>query len=315
MNFLNNLTEVMAKNDIFPKGTIDPFCKKVQRFKHASLPKKGEIIFLFIHLDQNGNPAGATFGDWRNREEFVTWWNVKDKNNDQINIEEKAKRKILREEAIRIETYEKELLKNKAIHLATQEWNNSVWAIEKDPPHPYLKTKRILPYEAKITKDERLMIPIHDSSNKIQSYQYISNDGFKKFVTNTSFKDGSLQLGKVLNQDLPIRICEGYATGCSIYEVTREPVVIAFNSSNLKSIAMQVSRKFISNPIIICGDNDQFTQNNQGLECALSAAKAVNGTICMPSFQEKHFIHKPTDFNDLFCLEGVDEAEKQLCFL
>jgi len=54
------------------------------------------------------------------------------------------------------------------------------------------------------------------------------------------------------------------------------------------------------------------TSNNDniGVKNAIVAAQAVNAKLVIPQF--KNLSTKPTDFNDLMCLEGADEVRRQL---
>jgi len=62
--------------------------------------------------------------------------------------------------------------------------------------------------------------------------------------------------------------------------------------------------------IVIAADNDQYTDNNPGVTKAKEAAEAVNAKIVHPEFSDTST--KPTDFNDLFQLEGIETVKSQL---
>lgn len=107
-----------------------------------------------------------------------------------------------------------------------------------------------------------------------------------------------------------IYISEGLVTALTIYEVTGETSVVAFNCNNLGNVAKSVREKYPGSKIIIVADNDQWTKGNPGKTKAIEAAKSVEGKVVMPSFQDTS--SKPTDFNDLYCLEGSEEVKEQI---
>lgn len=105
-------------------------------------------------------------------------------------------------------------------------------------------------------------------------------------------------------------ICEGYATGASIHEATGHAVAVAFDSGNLKPVAEALRRKYPETKLIICADNDQWTEGNPGTTKAKEAAEAVGAAIVCPSFTDVST--KPTDFNDMVRLSGIESVKSAL---
>lgn len=58
----------------------------------------------------------------------------------------------------------------------------------------------------------------------------------------------------------PLLVCEGFATGPSLYECTRHAVAIAFDCSNLRAVALALRAKYVDVVQLIAGDNDAFTE-------------------------------------------------------
>ncbi|MCG7587149.1 hypothetical protein [Photobacterium sp. OFAV2-7] len=81
------------------------------------------------------------------------------------------------------------------------------------------------------TLNNCIVILVFSSTNELQSLQVITSDGTKFFL-----KSGKLDGGRfTLNGDnAVVYICEGFATGVSIHEVTGSSVVIAFNAGGLE---------------------------------------------------------------------------------
>ena len=109
---------------------------------------------------------------------------------------------------------------------------------------------------------------------------------------------------------IQIIIAEGIATGTSIYQATRIATVVCFTANNIESVSISIKNKYPNTQIIIAGDNDQFNQINTGKYKAELAANTINAKTVFPVF--KDLSTKPTDFNDLHCLEGLSAVKKQI---
>ena len=62
--------------------------------------------------------------------------------------------------------------------------------------------------------------------------------------------------------------------------------------------------------IIFCADDDRWKDGNPGITKAKAAAEKIGATVVIPKF--KDLATKPTDFNDLHKLEGIDAVRQQL---
>ena len=138
------------------------------------------------------------------------------------------------------------------------------------PEHPYLRRKQVLPYGLKQSGD-KLVIPLKDTNGKIWSLQYIYPDGIKQFHPGGRIKGSFYTIGDI--QDKVI-LCEGYATGASIYQATGLPVVVAFNVGNLEAVLLALRKKNPKLKIIIGADNDykENAQTNVGHDVAMRLA-------------------------------------------
>ena len=183
--------------------------------------------------------------------------------------------------------------------------------------HPYLFRKQVASYNLRYNvKTNGLVIPLYDDNGKIWSLQYINEAGEKKFLFGGRKKGCYFGISKPLNNKL--LVCEGYATGASLFKATGIGVAIAFDAGNLKPVCEALSKKYPNLEIFICADNDQFNEVNVGVNKANEAAHAINAKVIIPQF--KDLSTKPTDFNDLYILEGKDAIcryfmsdEKQQC--
>ncbi len=167
----------------------------------------------------------------------------------------------------------------------------------------YLKIKKIGSHGLREYKGN-LVVPAYDQDGKLWTLQFISATGEKRFLAGGRKKGCYFTIGLLDNAD-KIFICEGYVTGATIYECTdKKPVVVAFDANGLKSVSQIISKKIPSAKIIICADNDCYHENNfnPGVEKAKEAALSIGAQVAIPKFKDT--TTHPTDFNDLYVLEG-----------
>src|ERR1019366_8915900 len=131
--------------------------------------------------------------------------------------------------------------------------------------------------------DGALIVRLPDSARELQSLQFISGVGEKRFLPGGAVAGCYFAIvgSGDKNKDV-IVISEGFATGASCHEATGRPVAIAFDASNLLKVATAVLGKFPAAQIIIAADNDVGSGRNTGLEEAQSAAAAVYGLVAVP---------------------------------
>ena len=88
--------------------------------------------------------------------------------------------------------------------------------------------------------------------------------------------------------------------------------MVAFDAGNLEPVISSLKKSYPNARITIAADHDQWTKTNKGLEEAHKTSKKHHCSVVYPTFRSEHDALKPTDFNDLHCLEGVAELSKQL---
>jgi len=179
--------------------------------------------------------------------------------------------------------------------------------------HKYLTDKRVENHGLRLTSTNNLMIPLHTiikSSDtgllvsRIRSLQYIFPDGSKKFASGGEVR-GNIFLIGVEHHLLPtletLVICEGYATGSSIYEATGLPCAVVF-SANFCLTATTRLRAITNSKFLLALDNDT---SGVGEKCANEVASAVsNCMVRLPSVIG--------DFNDLANAKGKDQLKLEL---
>ncbi len=176
--------------------------------------------------------------------------------------------------------------------------------------HPYLVRKHIEAHGVKIDRAGRLVVSVSNQVGEILSYQTIDADGVKRFLKGGKIDGGFFELR---GSRKIIFVGEGFATCASIHEATGYTVMVAFDCGNLAKVAKSAKEMFPGSRIVIGADNDQWTEGNPGIAKGRAAAALVFGEIVYPSFSESDMTdNKPTDFNDLHCLQGLDAVREQI---
>lgn len=175
--------------------------------------------------------------------------------------------------------------------------------------HEYLTKKQVKNYGLKLFMD-KIVIPLQDINGKIWSFQYISPNGAKHFRSGGRKNGCFYPLGDLKNSST-IYICEGYATAATIHNtISISPSVVAFDAGNLYAVTEAIRKKYPDVEIVICADNDAYGEKNTGLIKAQNAAKRFDAKVVFPVFKDTS--SKPTDFNDLFILEGEEAVISQI---
>lgn len=210
--------------------------------------------------------------------------------------------------------------------------------------HPYLTRKRIKPHGTRLFNDA-LVVPMY-GDGRMCGYQTITATGDKMFLKSARLKGAYMTIASKDDDKSRLVICEGFATGASIREATRFPVIIAFNAGNLEPVAKYFREKYPEAQIILCADNDQWTWDgakkakhcpkdlitadiegddprwknwravgylrNIGREKADQAAAAIGGAhVIWPEFPEDD-ADRATDFNDLHVREGLEAVRDRI---
>lgn len=295
MDFETGLLNAMHDAHVHIDGQIDWSFRDFQRFRVKNHWRRGKPLFVCLHGE------GATFGDWRDPSTWRTWWH---RSWQEITYAEKQKRL---KELERLE-HEKRLRRSHAIWRAKEMLNHRTWrgptCVDASEKHPYVIKKKILPHYA-LQIRSYLVLPIFDLDGALISLQYIKPNGDKRFKKNASPKKGYVLLADVIARDTDtLWICEGWATGCSIYDATNGPVICALSASNLEEVVYGFRIKYPGNNIIVCADNDSHLPKNIGVEMARKAAKNGGAGIRIPNIKG--------DWNDLAIEAGIGEVKKQL---
>jgi len=295
---MNTLQETMTDyglgvHHIIYDGKIHRFC-----------PQDGKSKTGWYVAFQDGNFESGAFGCWKSdiKENFC---NLEKQNFTKEQKKQYAKQmaRIARQTTLDIKR-RNSISKQECI----ERWNKA--SVKNVNSHTYCKNKQIDALGARLDDKNNLLIPIYDNNINICNIQSINTKGFKLFAKGARIKNCYHPIGFENRRPPIIILCEGYATGTSIFLATHLPVVVCFNAGNIQEVATSICLKHNNAKFIITGDDDQFNTINIGRAKAQEAAKLIGAKAVFPRFQD--LLSKPTDFNDLHCLEGLNTVNEQI---
>ena len=225
-----------------------------------------------------------------------------------------------------ITAYDKKLIKARQAEIKHEEEEtqaavalkaNTLWNRLRgaNSGHPYLLRKGVTAYGLR-EMYKSLVVPVY-VDNYIVTLQFISEEGDKRFMKGGVQAGGYFCIWPEAGAPDVIYICEGYATGASVFAALGKPVVVAFNAYNLIPVAESMRARYPQARIVIAADHDQWTDSpmrNPGLSRAQEAADKVGGTVVYPHFDYEDKA-RPTDWNDYhvrFGLEALTQALLQI---
>lgn len=265
---------------------------ELHRFRTPDDKAGKQSGWYLVHLDRL--PAGA-FGSWKSGESR-TWCA---KSGEEQTPAERADIRALMDEARRRHQSERDQRQRAAAMRALAIWNRCAPA---PADHSYLVAKSIRPHGTRLDRHGNLVIPATDGET-VTTLQFIAPDGGKRFLTGGRI--AGCWLGLQSPKPGPILLGEGFATMATLRQETGAPAVIAFNATNLLPVARAIRRLNPREEILVCGDDDRWTEGNPGRTKARAAALAIGAKLLMPDFSGLDLSSRPTDFNDLYRLKRL----------
>lgn len=254
------LIDAISASGMEPPKTIH-LDGKIHRF--SSTGKRGDDSGWYVIFPDGPAPAGS-FGDWRT--------GAKHDYRGEIGRALTADEIRLCAERIERAKIEREKERERMATISAAECQTIfAGAMPASLDHPYIERKGLAStYGAKVTGDGRLIVPIFGKDGEIRNLQYINHDGEKKYhggaeITGCSF---------IIHGSEKIYLCEGYATGASIFEATGGTVVCAMSANNLPPVA-----NLLTGQVVVVADNDD---SGTGERYGKIAAEAIGARFVMP---------------------------------
>lgn len=267
---------------------------RIHRFR-APDEKRGKKSAWYVYHGTHG-----AFGDWVSGLIFK-WHDGRDRRG--YSDAETKKRDAEAFEKASARFNEEEANKRKARTKAKKMWDN---AGQPNVMHEYLFEKGLSSYHGSRVLGNTLLVPMWNSKGELINLQRILPDGTKRFLYGGEVIGGYYIVGGQTTGGMHY-VCEGFATACTIYELTGKHVIVAFNRGNLELVTQMWRR----HKLIIAADNDYKTRirgelANPGLEKGMEIAKKFKLDLVIPVWENC------TDWNDLAIAAGVKECKRQL---
>lgn len=279
----------------------------------------------WYHLHELRLPSGddlivGSFGQWRGAENNAMKVEVKKSDLSREQVENLRKR--LAEDKKRAELARK-AENDRAAEKAAKAWKQC----STDGDCEYLSRKGVAAHGVRFSPQGAMVIPMLDVANKVHGLQIIRGKAApgqkqrlgKEFWPAGLAKKGHFHLiGGV--PDGVLLVAEGYATAASLFEATGLPVAVAFDAGNLAPVAEALHKRYKQAKILVCADDDAFSEGNPGVTAASGAAMQVGGAFVAPVFADQaarlaafeQKSQKVTDFNDLHLAEGLHVVREQV---
>lgn len=307
------------------------------RYSNKELKNRLYHNYLILH---SSNP------DYFSSSEYLT----EQANQKKKQAKEKAKRDQTAKQAAR-KAEKATQYKQRLFNQSLEQYHNTLSHHFDLKQCPYLIKKGVADYAtnsqaAYNSNDNILYQPIYNGLGKIAGIQKISphKEINGKVGGNFGLVGCSLETAHTARDVL---VAEGLATALAVHAATQKPVIIAFFAHNIGkalhtffSYCRQQDPDYIEASVLVAADNDQWLSKNtlrgvkksadiannrkhpehqKHINGGLSAAKKVINSskfrdirLCYPEFSETHHLQNPTDFNDLFCLSGLEAVRTQL---
>ena len=262
---------------------------EIQRF-YVEGDRRGSKNGWYV-LDEVGVPHGA-FGNWRTHAKHT--WRADGRSLDPLEVERLDRAARMAKAKAEHERLDGQ---QRAARYAQDLWD---WAPAACEHHPYLVRKQIKPHELR-QRDDVLMVPLCDIDGELWSLQRIDATGLKRFLQGGRTKGCFSPIGLDVDKPAKLLICEGFATGVTLHEITGAPVLCAMSANNLEQVCLDARARWPNAGILVCGDDDRGGNFNPGRFFANAAAAAIGAEVCFPDFRDGE---PGSDFNDLALLRA-----------
>lgn len=146
-----------------------------------------------------------------------------------------------------------------------------------------------------------LVLPYRNIDGDVTTLQRIpAREGRQKLYLKGAKKEGAFFLMGELEDGKPILVCEGYATGATLRELSGHTVAVAGDAGSLERVCLDLRSRLPASLMLVCPDDDREAvkagKENRGMDAGIDAANVAGGHLCPPPFPEGI---PGSDWNDL----------------
>lgn len=171
-------------------------------------------------------------------------------------------------------------------NLKISSYYNQFKTLEKDKDYFYLRKGDLL-------------IPAINLDLEFVTYQRITETGVKLQRIDISTVGAFYCIGDWRTSTKRIYLCEGYATGYSLYLATNGVVFVCFDVHNIGVVLKLIKERFPNVEVIICTDNDRKKKTKVGLFKGFEYSYLYNSPFIFPVFPNDEKYSDDSDVNDL----------------
>jgi len=317
---MTTVAEFLASKGVLRSFTLDG---SMQRFIWRSVSNP-DGWFIGREVELGGKRVTrAILGSWKTGEE----WHYEE-SSAPLDSQELAELERLQAEMSGERAREKLARQEEAREKAVQRWARCL----SRGSSPYLERKGVGGLGLLGTRLMQLsdgsvltVVPIRTLQGELWGLQYVHGDGKKTFGSGTRVEGGSHWISDdKLTEEFQgdIYVCEGLATGASIFAYKKEEgsasrfgVLCAFTAGNLSAVCLALRHFLPSVTIHVCADNDSGTRTpvaNPGLVHGREAARVCGGLLHLPVFDYTRGGKHGGDFNDLHVEAGLPAVGRSL---
>lgn len=189
---------------------------------------------------------------------------------------------------------EEEQRKQAASREAQRRWERA----KPTEDHPYLMRKGASELAMLCRcEGDALLVPVHDAEGEIQTVQAIpSGDGKKLFHAGAPSRLGRLYIG--ISFGGATIVCEGFATGASLYLARADRVCVTFSAGNMDAVARALVADGV--PIVLAPDKDQVVHFEE-------VGRELGVPVIAPAVRDAK-----GDFNDQHRADGLESVAATL---
>jgi phage/plasmid primase-like uncharacterized protein len=256
---------------------------------------------------------GGAVWNWISRETCCFWTETGTQGPTTAEIE--ARRLRAAEEQVKFQQEQQEMENRQATRA------RSIYeaAAPATADHPVFSRKKIFPPQGVRVGawpqrgiENCLLAPLYNEHGELRNVQAIFPEVNPELGRDKDFLYGAQKKGCyfIIGEisDIAI-ICEGVATGMTIFQAVGRAVVCAFDAGNMIQVAQNIRSNFPKTDIIVAADDDHYTAGNPGIAKATEAARTVAGKVAVPKFPAARGA-KDSDFNDLARLTGINSVRQ-----
>ena len=279
---------------------------KLRRYNIAEDDEKKRTGAYALHADGWPNGWGM---DWRRGGNEKSYWKMSREYLPELSEEDRKKYAEDMEARRKAAAEETRRLQGEAAKRARSMWDAATpIGAEVLRSNAYLKKKKIREAVGAKLLGNDILVPLHTPGGQLVSLQKIPPEGKKTFLTFGLTRGCFCMLGEdEAWNGRYVFVCEGWATGVTVYEATGCAVAIAFSAGNLRHVTGTMLERY-PGKLALAPDNDR-SRGNPGMTQAFSIEDEFDIPLAVPAFKDGE---QGTDWNDYAARHDIEATSEAI---